>query len=168
MDNSISIKGHVEQYLDGELISSKSNLIFGDLLEAFQVSMYSSINIGLGNDDASLFSNQNIQSTPDNIEIGNDGIGLRDLNASSDSPYFTMETTVENLNYDNYGVQWRGVQTASSERNVDQLIIGNGYLGGDHAGNIFNTTFALQTFYNNNFIISQGQTYEVFWGIHFQ
>lgn len=166
MDNCITIKGHVEQYLDGELISSSSNQIYPDLKDTLNSALFSQINIGLGNnDDASLFSNQNIQNTSGNIEGGNDGIVLRDENASNQAPYFTMQTTEENLTYNTYGVQWRGVQTASSERDVSELLIGHSYLTGDSAEDTFFTTFAIRTFVD--IIVSEGQTYEVFWGIYF-
>lgn len=163
MDDSIKITGHIEEFIDGELVNSRSNIIHPDIQNMLGTALHNDIDIGLGSGSTSLFSNQNVRNLTGNREIENDGIVLQDGNYSS-GRFFTMETVEENLDYNNNGVQWRGIQSASESRSVTGLAIGH-QLVNDVASDIFFTTFAIVDKTDSPIPLSQNQVYEVTWGI---
>lgn len=155
--NKLQLQGYVREYIDGQLIIEHPNAIRNPLKTLFGEWMRG---VNTDKNISTLFDAAGVQVG--GAQDTNDGICLRDANVAGDN-FFSMTTTMENSNYNTFGVQWKGVLTASQDRSVDFIYLGNSFTV---AGAPFDNLFASIDKSGAPVSLVTNQTYEITWGIY--
>lgn len=168
MKSGIKVIGEIKEYIDGRLINHQRNSIktqfLGHLADAIR---HTGTAPALGEANG-LFNTEEIRNdgSIDYSTHGNGGIIIKDNNYST-NPWFTMETTLNDINYQgDTGCQWKGLITSDEDRSIVHLGIVNFLLNGDTPADSGGWWAEIDKSVSP-LSLSTNQVYEVLWGIYF-